>query len=52
MAQNSLDLFSLLPTSHNFYSGVIPSIPPIMVSERLNLPPVPSITHIHIIQLP
>ena len=46
-----MDLFSLLPTtSHNYYSGVIPSIPFIMVmaSERLNLPPVPSdarITH-------
>jgi len=42
MAQNSMDLFSLLPTSHNYYSGVIPSIPSIMASERLNLPPVPS----------
>ena len=51
MARNSMDLFSLLPTtSHNYYSGVIPSIPFIMVmaSERLNLPPVASdarITH-------
>ena len=42
MARNSMDLFSLLPTSHNYYSGVIPSIPSIMASERLNLPPVPS----------
>ncbi len=43
-----MDLFSLLPTSHNrnYYSGVIPSIPSIMASERLNLPPVPSVTHI------
>ena len=42
MARNSMDLFSLLPTSHNYYSGVIPSIPSIMASERLNLPPLPS----------
>ena len=39
-----MDLFSLLPTtSHNYFSGVIPSIPPIMASERLNLPPVLSV---------
>ena len=47
MAQNSMDLFSLLPTtSHNYYSGVIRSIPSIMASERLNLPPVPSVARI------
>ena len=46
MAQNSIDLFSLLPTSHNYYSGVIRSIPSIMASERLNLPPVPSVARI------
>ena len=46
MAQNSMDLFSLLPTSHNYYSGVIPSIPPIMASERLNHPPMPSVARI------
>ena len=46
MAWNSMDLFSLLPTSHNYYSGVIRSIPSIMASERLNLPPVPSVTRI------
>ncbi len=46
MTQNSMDLFSLLPTSHNYYSGVIRSIPSIMASERLNLPPVPSVAHI------
>jgi hypothetical protein len=46
MAWNSMDLFSFLPTSHNYYSGVIPSIPSIMVCERLNLPPVPSIARI------
>ena len=46
MAQKSIDLFSLLPTSHNYYSGVIQSIPSIMASERLNLPPVPSVARI------
>ena len=47
MAQNSMDLFSLLPTtSHNYYSGVIRSIPSIMASGRLNLPPVPSVARI------
>ena len=43
----TLDLFSLLPTPHNYYSGVIRSIPSsIMASERLNLPPVPSVARI------
>jgi len=46
MVQNSMDLFSLLPTSHNYYSGVIRSIPSIMASKCLNLPPVPSIARI------
>ena len=46
MARNSMYLFSLLPTSHNYYSGVIRSIPSIMASERLNLPPVPSVARI------
>ena len=46
MARSSMDLFSLLPTSHNYYSRVIPSIPSIMASERLNLPPVPSVARI------
>ena len=47
MAQNSMDLFSLLPTtSHNYHSGVIRSIPSIMASERLNLPPVPNVARI------
>jgi hypothetical protein len=42
-----MDLFSLLPTSHNYYySGVIQSIPSIMASERLNLPPVASVARI------
>ena len=37
-----MDLFSL-PHIHNYYSGVIRSIPSIMASECLNLPPVPSV---------
>jgi hypothetical protein len=47
MAQNSMDLFSFFPTSHNYYySGVIPSTPLITASERLNLLPVPSVARI------
>jgi len=44
MVRNSMVLFSLLPTSPNYYSGVIPSILPIMASEHLNLPPGLSVT--------
>ena len=41
-----MDLFSLLFTSHNYYSGLIRSILSIMASERLNLPPVLSVARI------